>query len=101
LASGPEKICDLFVEFIQQTYTNDVWVPSNSGPEHVPEDPPFGSLQFISDEVESVMQDLDVNKGSGSDGILPIILKNCASAFAKPLSPLSNRSMATSLFPDR
>jgi hypothetical protein len=43
----------------------DVWVPSDPGPEHVPDDPPFGALQFTSDEVESVLQDLDVNKGSG------------------------------------
>jgi hypothetical protein len=42
-----------------------------------------------------------VNKGSGPDGIPPIILKNCASAFAKPLSLLFNRSMTTSIFPDR
>jgi hypothetical protein len=100
LASGPEKICDLFAEFIQRTYTDDVWVPSVPGPEHVPDDPPFGALQIIS-EVESILQDLDVNKGSGPDGIPPIILKNCASAFARPLSLLFNRSMGTSVFPDR
>jgi hypothetical protein len=41
----------------------------------------FGALQFISDEVESVLQDLDVNKVSGPDGIPAIILKNCASEF--------------------
>jgi hypothetical protein len=29
LASGPEEICDLFAEFIQRTYTDDVWVPSD------------------------------------------------------------------------
>jgi hypothetical protein len=74
-------------------------IPMMSGcPEHVPDDPPFGTLQFISDETESVLQDLDVNKGSGHDGISP---KNCASAFAKPLSLLLNRSMATSVFSDR
>jgi hypothetical protein len=56
LASGPEEICDLFAEFIQRTYTKDVWVPSDLGPEHVPDKPPFGTLQFTSDEVESVLQ---------------------------------------------
>jgi hypothetical protein len=76
-------------------------VPSDPGPEHLPDDPPFGALQFTPDEVESVLQDLDVNKGSGPDGIPPIILKNCASAFAKPLSLLFNRSMATSVLSDR
>jgi hypothetical protein len=47
------------------------------------------------------LQDLDVNKSSGPDGIPPIILKNCASAFAKLPSLLFNRSLATSAFADR
>jgi hypothetical protein len=71
LASGPEEIFDLFAEFIQQTYTDDVWMPSDPGPEHVPDDPTFGALQFTIAEVESVLQDLIVNKGSGPDGIPP------------------------------
>jgi hypothetical protein len=29
LASGLEEICDLFVQFIQRSYTDDVWVPSD------------------------------------------------------------------------
>jgi hypothetical protein len=62
-------------------------------PEHLPDNPPFSALQFTSDEVESVLQDLDLNGGSGPNGIPLIILKNSASAFAKPLSLLFNRSM--------
>jgi hypothetical protein len=58
-------------------------------------------MTITSDEVESVLLDLDVNKSSDPNGIPPIILKNCASAFAKPLYLLFNRSsMATSVFPD-
>jgi hypothetical protein len=60
LASGSEEIFDLFAEFIKRTYTDNVWVPSDPGLEHVPDDPPFDALQFILDEVESVLQDLDV-----------------------------------------
>jgi hypothetical protein len=44
LASGPEKICDMYAEFIQRTYTDDVWVPSDPGSEHVPDDSLFGEL---------------------------------------------------------
>jgi hypothetical protein len=88
LDSGPEEIYDLFAIFIQRTYTDDVRVPSDPGPEHVPDDPPFGALQFTSDEVESVLQDLDVNKGAPM--AYHHILKNYASAFAKPLSLLCN-----------
>jgi hypothetical protein len=65
LASDPEEICDLFAEFVQRTNTDNVWVPPDSVPDHVLDDPPFGALQFTADEVESVLQDLDVNKGSG------------------------------------
>jgi hypothetical protein len=54
LASGPEKICDLFAENIPWTYTDDVRVPYDPGSEHVPDDPLFAAL----------FQDLLVNKGS-------------------------------------
>jgi hypothetical protein len=32
-------------------------------------DPPFGALQFTVDEVQSVLLELDVSKGAGSDAI--------------------------------
>jgi hypothetical protein len=63
----------LKVKFMQRKYTDDVWVPSDPGPEHVTDDPPFGVPQFTSDEVECVLQDFDVNKGSSPNGIPPII----------------------------
>jgi hypothetical protein len=31
-ASTNEEKCELFAEFIQRTYTDDQWVPSDSGP---------------------------------------------------------------------
>jgi hypothetical protein len=86
LASDPDDICNLFADFIQRTYADDVCVPSDPGPDLVQDDPPFGALQFTVDEVQSVLLELDVGKGAGSDGIPPLILKNCASAFARPLS---------------
>jgi hypothetical protein len=47
----------------------------------VQDDPRFVALQFTVDEVQSVLLELDVSKGVSPDGILPLILKNCASAF--------------------
>jgi hypothetical protein len=58
----------------------------------VQDDPPFGDLQFTVDKVQSVLLELGVSKGVDPDGIPPLILKNCASAFARPLSLLFNRS---------
>jgi hypothetical protein len=61
----------------------------------------FCALQFTVDEVQSVLLELDGSKGASPDSIPPIILKNCASTFARPLSLLFNRSLSTCVFPDR
>jgi hypothetical protein len=67
----------------------------------VQDDSPFGAVQFTVYGSQSVLLELDVSKGAGSDGIPPLILKNCASAFARPLFLLFNRSLSTCVFPDR
>jgi hypothetical protein len=77
------------------------WVPSSPGPDLVNDKPPFGLLQFIVSEVENALLELNSSNGLGSNGALPLILKNCASAFALPLCMLFNRSLATCIFPDR
>jgi hypothetical protein len=63
-ASGPDDICNLNADFIQRTYADDVWVPSDPGPDLEQDDPPFGALQFTVDEVQSVLLELDDNKGA-------------------------------------
>jgi hypothetical protein len=35
LASGPDGICDIFADFIKRTYVDEVWVPSDPGPDLV------------------------------------------------------------------
>jgi hypothetical protein len=97
LASGPIDICNLFADFIQRTYAGDAWVPFDSGLDN----PPFGALQFTVDEVQSVLLELDASKGAGPDGIPPLILKNCASAFTRQLFLLFNRSLSTCVFPEK
>jgi hypothetical protein len=101
LTSGPDDICNLFADFIPRTYADDVWVPSDPRPDLVRDDPPFGALQFTVDEVQSVSLELDVSKGASLDGIPPLILKNCASAFAHSFSLFFNRSLSTCVFSDR
>jgi hypothetical protein len=66
LASGPDDICNVFADFIQRTYADDAWVSSDPGPDLVQDDPPFGSLQFTVDEVQSVLLELDVSKGASA-----------------------------------
>jgi hypothetical protein len=76
-------------------------VPSHSGPGDVSDEPPFGLLQFTVLEVLNALLDLDTIKGPGPDGVPPLILKSCVSAFALPLCLLFNRSLASCVFPDR
>jgi hypothetical protein len=73
-----QEICNLFARFMERTYANEPWVPSDPGPDYVSDEPPFGSLQFTVSEVLNALLDLDSNKGSGPDGVPPLILKNCA-----------------------
>jgi hypothetical protein len=92
---GSQEICDLFARFMERTYANEPWGPSNPGPDDVSDEPPFESLQFTVLEVLNTLLDLDSNNGPGPDCVPPLILKNCASAFALPLSPLFYRSLAS------
>jgi hypothetical protein len=93
LASGPHEICDLFADFIQRTNADDVWVPSDPGPDLAQDDSTFGALQFTIYVVQSVLLELDVNKDASPNGIQPLILKNCASVFAGSLFLIFNRSL--------
>jgi hypothetical protein len=101
LASCPDDIYNLFADFIKRTYADDIWVLSDPGTDLLQDDPHFGALQFTVDEVQSVLLELEFSKGRGPDGIPPLILKNCASAFVRPLSLLFNRSLSTCVFSDR
>jgi hypothetical protein len=46
--SGSQEICDLFARFMERTYANDLWVPSDPGPDDVSDEPPFGALGHFS-----------------------------------------------------
>jgi hypothetical protein len=82
----------------QHTYTYDEWVPSDPGPEPCLDLPPF---HFSVEEVERALLELETNKDTGPDGIPPIILENCATAFALPLCLIFNNAISTCVFPDK
>jgi hypothetical protein len=98
LASGPDDICNIFADFIQRTYADDAWVPSDPGLDLLQDGPPIGALQFTVDEIQSVLLELNVSKGASLDDIPHLILQNCASAFALTLSLLFNTSSSIFVF---
>jgi hypothetical protein len=40
------KFVIFFAQFIERTYTDDLWAPSSPGPDLVNDKPPVGLLQF-------------------------------------------------------
>jgi hypothetical protein len=66
-----QESCDLFTRFMEQTYANKPWVPSDPGPDYVSDEPPFASLQFTVLEVMNALLGLDSNKGPGQDDVDP------------------------------
>jgi hypothetical protein len=78
----------IFLLILYNDHMLMIRVPSDPEPDLVQDDLPFDGLQFTVDEVQSILLFPDVSKVEGPDGIPPIILKNCASNFARPLSLL-------------
>lgn len=56
-------------------------------------------VQFSVVEVVKAIEELDVDKGPGMDGIPPLLLKNCSTALASPITSLFNRSLHDRMFP--
>jgi hypothetical protein len=59
VATTTEAKCELFAKFIQSSYANDEWEPSDPGPEVLSDEIPLGSLQLLVTEVECALMDLD------------------------------------------
>jgi hypothetical protein len=90
-----------FAQFIERTYTDDLWAPSSPGLDLVNDKPPVGLLQFTVSEVENALLELDSSKSPSYDDVPPLILKNCPCAFGLSLCMYFNRSLATCIFFDR
>jgi hypothetical protein len=83
LAYLPDDIYDIFADFIQRTYADDVWVTSDPGPDLMQDDPPFGAFQFSTGT--ECFAGAGYQQDAGHDGLPPLLLKSCASAFARPV----------------
>ena len=53
------------------------------------------------EEIEVILNNLNLNKGAGSDGIPSIFLKNCSSSIAVPLCKLFQHSLNCGTFPEK
>ena len=60
----------------------------------------FMNLEFHELDVQLLLKNINPGKASGPDGIHGIVLKNCATALAKPLTKMFNISFVTGCIPD-
>jgi hypothetical protein len=97
LASGTQGICDLFAEFIDQTYVDDSWFPSSSDPDFVNDELCF-SLMFSRLRTRCwswIIAKVQARWHTSADS------ENSASAFALSLCMLFNMSLVTYIVSDR
>lgn len=95
----PSSIADTFTLHFESCYSNHSTLDLN----HL-ESVKFGSHLsfhiFKEDEIKKKMLDLDPSKGSGPDGIPPILLKKCP-ALSAPLCTIFQRSFDRGYVPSR
>lgn len=57
-------------------------------------------IVITDEQVHSVLVNMDLNKGSGHDGISSIFLRECADFLSFPLSKIFSRSFSDGIYPD-
>lgn len=98
-SSDPFKMCNLFASFFRSVYKPSVPSTIENSDSNL-NLVSIGELQISSDEIEKELRMLNDDKHPGADGIVPLVLKNCAKALACPLSVIFNRSLHEGIFLD-
>lgn len=98
VANSPSDVCDLFADFFASVYEPATQSATSILDSHGSSD--FSLIKFTEAEVCDCLYQLDVKKGSGYDGIPPIVFKSCAESLATPVTFLFNESIRTGIFPD-
>ena len=96
ITQNQKEIADILKKNFQ-----DVFVREDEGPMPFFESRTAELFNMTSDDIkyEDVVENLDENKACGVDNLNPSILKNCASAFAIPLTLIFKESFESSRLP--
>lgn len=99
-AHNTSEAADLFAEFFESVFSKVSPVQRSNIFAHLQEhDFSFPDLQFSPDEVLEALRDLDIKKGPGTDGIPPLVIRNCAAALCIPITCIFNCSLRERTFP--
>jgi len=99
LTKTDQETADLLSAYFKQVYTVEDMtnIPKATGSVPNWEDT---NVQFSTDTVMKKLQQLKTDKSPGPDGIHPLLLRECATVLAKPLSLIFQQSYNTGILPD-
>ena len=102
IASNGDEICNLFASFFQSIYTQDINLPENRDEMQFDKrinDADLSKLTVNYDTVFKQLNQLNVKKGSGPDGVPNIFLRNCAIGLCEPITHILSKSLESGVFP--
>jgi len=93
-----KEVADLFSEHVKEVYT----IEDLSSVPTVPEQDCTWkeTICFSTELVFDILQKLQTDKSPGPDGLHPMLLKECASTIAEPLSRIFQQSYETGSLPE-
>lgn len=94
-------ICNAFNDFFQSAFVNtsndDINVDVRTENSHLID---LGNVVLEETTILKLLEQVDVHKGSGSDGIHPILIANCAKELLKPVHIIFQTSLNSGVFPN-
>ena len=97
LTNDPAEQGEILKDFYSSVYRRDVDHPP--APQLRSVSPPMQMLVISSQQTETALRRLDINKGAGPDGLHPKILRLLAEFLADPLTRLFNLTLTTANIP--
>jgi hypothetical protein len=93
--TGSLSIVNAFADFFQKSYV----ISQPSDLEMLTQNPTLLINEFDEEAVYKALRKVKDKSTAGPDGIPAFLLRDCASAFAYPLTVLFNLSLKTSTYP--
>lgn len=90
----------MFADFFQSVYTTQPADTNILAFINNRDDNSCANISFTPEAVYSVLSRMDLNKGSGHDGISSIFLRECADILSDPLCKLYTMCMEKGIYPD-
>lgn len=99
VASNSDDICELFSEFFQKSYSTEYSTVFDASAINHKRHSVFHKLIVSEVNVKRILNQVDISKNGGPDGIPNIFLRKTSDALAPPLTRIFNRSLSEGTCP--